>query len=59
MDNLTAAQKLERVILAWLREEFNVTKFGTPTWKRLIEAVNALRPALAKDMAPRHRKGIQ
>lgn len=51
---------LSQVILEWLRLNYNVKKFGRPTWKRLVEVV--ARPAggnntvLAKKIA---KKGCQ
>ena len=46
------------VLLAWLRQRYNVDRFGLPTWWKLVEAVNsqagASNPALAADIAARH-----
>ena len=55
-------QDIERafsdVLLAWLRQRYNVDRFGLPTWRKLVEAVNshtsASNPALAADIAARH-----
>ena len=46
------------VLLSWLRQCYNVDRFGFPTWRKLVEAVNsqagASNPALAADIAARH-----
>ena len=46
------------VLLVWLRQCYNIEKFGLPTWRRLVEAVDS--PAggnnhkLAKFIASHH-----
>ena len=51
-------QAFNEVILKWLRQLYNVSRFGPPTWKRLIEAVispaGGNNYALAKEMALKH-----
>ena len=46
------------VLLAWLGKGYKVDRFGLPTWRKLVEAVNsqagASNPALAADIAARH-----
>ena len=46
------------VILRWLRQRYKVERFGHPTWKRLVEAVDnpigANNPALALEIAAKH-----
>ena len=51
------------VILRWLRQRYNIARFGRPTWKRLVEAVNspigANNPALALEIAANHSGMLQ
>ena len=54
------------MLLLWLRKKYNVQKFGTPTWKRLVKAVSdpagGENPSLARDITSRHqgiRLGLQ
>ena len=43
------------VLLAWLRQRYNVDRFGPPTWRKLVEVVDSqTNPALATDIAARH-----
>ena len=35
------AQALTQVLLIWLMQQYNVEKFGCPTWQRLREAVDS------------------
>lgn len=50
-----AHDALNDVLLTWLRQEYNVNKFGSPSWKRLIEAVGDKtgggNPKLAKSLS--------
>ena len=55
--SLSYEDKLNQVVLLWLREKYNVDKFGIPTWRRLVEAVSRIRPALAKDVV-QHLQGM-
>ena len=47
-----------QVLLWWLRQHYNVERFGPPTWRRLVEAVDSPaggnQPALAKAIANKH-----
>lgn len=47
-------QALIQTILLWLRQEHNVVKDGYPTWKRLVQAVKEINPALARTIALNH-----
>ena len=51
-------QAFNEVVLRWLRQRYDVARFGLPTWKRLIEAVRnpvgADNPALAMDIMAKH-----
>lgn len=55
-------QCLTKVLLVWLSQRYNVEKYGHPTWRRLVEAVD--NPAggtnhrLAKAIASKHPAGI-
>ena len=55
-------QAFNEVILRWLRQQYNVARFGHPTWKRLVEAVQSPiggnNPALAVEIATSHAPGI-
>ena len=54
-------QAFNEVILRWLRQQYNIARFGRPTWKRLVEAVESpiggSNPSLAVVMATRHAPG--
>ena len=55
-------QAFNEVILRWLRQQYNVARFGHPSWKRLGEAVKSPiggnNPALAVEIAASHTPGI-
>ena len=36
----TADRALNDVLLLWLNKEYNVQRFGPPTWRMLVEAVD-------------------
>ena len=40
-------QQLNDVVCVWLRQRYNVERFGTPTWRKLVEAIDD--PAGAND----------
>jgi len=50
---------LELMVTEWLKRNYNVGKFGEPTWQKLVEAVNSpaggANTALARDIAGRHK----
>ena len=52
------AQALTQVLLTWLRQRYNVEKFGRPTWQRLREAVDSPaggeNHALAEKITEKH-----
>lgn len=54
-------QGLNDVILAWLRQKYDAEKYGPPTWRRLVEAVDdpagGDNHALAKTIASHHPAG--
>ena len=54
-------QRLEMMVTEWLKRNYNVRKFGEPTWQKLVEAVNSpaggANTAHARDIAGRHKAG--
>ena len=54
-------EALEEVILLWLKKKYNVEKYGHPTWRMLVEAVDRKRGGnnheLAKKIASKHPSG--
>ena len=52
---------LELMVEELLKRNYNVRKFGEPTWKKLVVAVNSpaggANAALAKDIAGKHQAG--
>lgn len=53
---------LKEVLLVWLRQRYNVERFGPPTWRMLVEAVDNATGGndheLAKKIASNHPAGI-
>ena len=56
--NPSESDALEDVLLLWLNQQYNVKKYGPPTWKMLVEAVNIKSGGdnreLAKQIASKH-----
>ena len=56
-----AEQALEGVLLLWLHQKYNVKRFGPPTWRMLVEAVDKKSGGnnhdLAKEIASNHHAG--
>ena len=52
---------LTSVVTEWLKKNYNVNKFGEPTWQRLVEAVGhpagGADMALARKIARNHKAG--
>ena len=50
---------LSEMLTHWLRKNFNVGRFGEPTWQRLVEVVmdpaGGANPALANSIAGKHK----
>ena len=50
---------LSEMLTHWLRKNFNVGRFGEPTWRRLVEVVmdpaGGANPALANSIADKHK----
>lgn len=53
-----ANQALNDILLLWLRQKYNVQRFGLPTWRMLVEAVDSPaggnNHALAKKIASKY-----
>ena len=52
---------LSSTVTEWLNRNYNVKRFGEPTWQVLVKAVGdpagGANMALARDMATRHKAG--
>ena len=52
-------QAFTEILLAWLRQQYDVKKYGLPNWRMLVKVVNnpafGNNPALAKRIADKHR----
>ena len=52
---------LTSLVAEWLKKNYNVKKFGEPTWQRLVEAVGhpagGADMALARKIARKHKAG--
>ena len=52
---------LTSVVTKWLKKNYNVERFGEPTWQWLVEAVGdpagGANKALAGDIARKHKAG--
>ena len=52
---------LTATVTEWLKKNYNVKRFGEPTWQALVNAVGdpagGANMALARDMARRHQAG--
>ena len=60
-DQSTADKALNDVVLLWLHQKYNVGRFGLPTWRMLVEAVDKKTGGnnheLAKQIALSHPSG--
>ena len=58
-----AERALNDVMLLWLQQKYNVERFGPPTWRMLVEAVDKHAGGndhdLAKKIALNHPKGMK
>ena len=56
-----AEQALEDMLLLWLHQKYTVERFGPPTWRMLVEAVDKKSGGnnhdLAKEIASNHPAG--
>lgn len=52
-------QCLHQMVCEWLNRNYNVGKFGEPTWQKLVEAVRnpagGANTAVARDIAGKHK----
>ena len=52
---------LTATVTEWLKRNYNVKRFGEPTWQKLVEVVadptGGANMALARDMARKHKAG--
>jgi len=52
-------QCLDLMVYEWLNRNYNVGKFGEPTWQKLVEAVSnpagGANTAVARDIAGKHK----
>ena len=59
--NQNIDQAFTEVLLVWLRHRFKMEKYGPPTWRRLVEAVDSQaggnNHALAKAIALKYPPG--
>ena len=50
---------LSEMLTHWLKRNYNVQRFGEPSWQRLVEVVGdpagGANPALASQIAEKHR----
>ena len=61
VDESKSARALSGVLQAWLKHNYNTKKYGPPTWRKLVEAVDSPaggnNHALAKAIASEHPIG--
>ena len=52
---------LKEVVMAWLQRQYDMQKFGQPTWRMLVKTVDNLaggkKHQLAKEIAANHTVG--
>ena len=57
-----AEKALKEVILLWLNQKYKIDRFGPPTWRMLVEAMDKKTGGnnheLAKEIASKHPTGI-
>ena len=46
---------LQAVLLEWLKRNYDLDKYGLPSWRRLAEAVKPIDHALALTIQDRHQ----
>ena len=61
-DESMADRALKDVLLLWLNQKYRVEKYGLPTWRMLVEAVDKKTGGnnhdLAKEIASNHPTGM-
>ena len=53
-DSSRTDDRLHTVLLQWLKRNYDLDKYGLPSWGRLAEAVKAIDHALASTIKDRH-----
>ena len=53
-DYTLASKRLDAVLFYWLRKNYNVDRYGLPSWSRLAQAVEPIDRALAINIRERH-----
>ena len=57
-----SARALQEVVVEWVRQNYDVQKFGPPSWKMVVKAVAAdtggRNKLLAKKIANKHPKSL-
>ncbi len=48
------SKALQDVILTWIRQDFNTTRFGVPSWRKVVEVISDFDKLLAKKIAVDH-----
>jgi len=55
----TPMESMREMLITWLQRNYNVERFGEPTWKKLVEVVSHSagggNPSLAMEIARRHQ----
>ena len=54
VDHMQIRSRLNAVLLMWLKQEYNVDRFGLPSWSQLSDAVEPIDLALAITIKKRH-----
>ena len=49
-----ANERLEAVLRRWLKKNYNLQQHGSPSWSRLVRAVEPINRALAITIKERH-----
>ena len=53
---VTQLKSLNDVVSGWLKQEYDVRKYGPPTWSSLIKAVEPIDSEVAENIASKHHK---
>ena len=54
-DHRWASERLEAVLLRWLRRNYNLDKYNPPSWIGLADVVKPINHALAVSIKERHQ----
>ena len=47
-------EALQFVIVEWVRRNYDVERFGRPSWRKVVEAVAYVNELLARSIAKKH-----